>query len=129
MMIQTLLRDRYFRVDLQPRDRLYRIARTEEPFPDLAATTIALTTLETTLRDVSGALLLLDTRDAPARNDGAFEAKIIEHRDRLFGRFARVAILVRTAAGRLQTSRLSRDSKHEVRTFDDEDAALQFLLG
>lgn len=129
-MIRTLHHDRWFRVDLEPRDGLYRIARTTEGFADLATCEAAHRAVESAVAEVpAGAKLMLDVRDAPPRNDPQFERIVGESRDRMFARFARVAILVRTAAGLLHVKRLNQHAGAHVRVFDDEDRAFEWLLG
>ena len=72
-------------------------------------------------------MLLVDLREAPARNDPAFETTVAGYRKRMFADFARIGILVKTAAGKLNVSRHAKDDGHEVTVFHDEDAALAWL--
>ena len=75
-----------------------------------------------------GLKLLLDVREAPARNDEAFEQEITRALQAFMPRFAGPAVLVKSAVGRLQTLRLARergDSPPPI--FGDEEEALQYL--
>jgi hypothetical protein len=72
--------------------------------------------------------LLLDTRDAPMSQDPALEKHIYEVGARLFASFARRAVLVETAAGKLQTARINRSRGQPVPVFDDDEEVLDFLL-
>lgn len=71
--------------------------------------------------------MLVDVRDAPPRNDAAFEAEVLESLRLLAAQFPRRATLVRTAVGKLQTQRLARAREDTVRIFSDEAEALAFL--
>jgi hypothetical protein len=71
--------------------------------------------------------LLADLRRAPPRNDPEFELAFREHVRPLFVGFARTAVLVRTAVGKLQVLRTTREDGNGVTTFDDEEAALAFF--
>jgi hypothetical protein len=70
--------------------------------------------------------VLVDFRGGPpGRNDPEFERATDEVR-RQMARFERVAILVRTAAGKLQALRLSPTSER-LQVFQDEGEARAFL--
>jgi hypothetical protein len=71
--------------------------------------------------------LVVDTRGTLGRNDPDFEKKIFPAFHAFTQRFARVAVLVKTSAGRMQMSRLVRDNELEYRIFDDEDKARAFV--
>jgi hypothetical protein len=129
-VIQTLHQDAWFRLEREPRDDVYRLARSAQPFADLAACEEAYRRAEAALGSPGpSAKLLLDVRDAPPRNDPDFERVVVQRRDPIFARFGRVAVLVRTAVGLLQIQRLNKDAGPNVRAFDDEDKAFDWLLG
>jgi hypothetical protein len=72
--------------------------------------------------------ILVDLRLAPPRNDEAYEATIEGYMDLLIGHFRAYAILVKTAAGRLQVLRLEkRASRPTHAVFHDEAEALAYL--
>lgn len=72
--------------------------------------------------------LLLDVRLAPPRNDPEYEAAIAGYMDRLMRHFRKCALLVKTAAGRLQVMRLEARSKRPAAAvFFDESEALAHL--
>ena len=74
--------------------------------------------------------VLLDLRKGPpGRNDEAFETQSASWRLQLAAECERVAILVRTVAGKLQAQRLSRSDKRggNASVFMDEAEALAFL--
>ena len=71
--------------------------------------------------------LLVDGRAPRGRNDETFERVQNEYRPRLFGRFGRVAALVRTSVGALQVDRYIKDEGESFGVFSEEDDALSFL--
>lgn len=73
-------------------------------------------------------VMLVDVRLAPPRNDPAFEQVVERYHPRLYKGFRRVAVLVKTEAGRLQLTRLLRVILRHGRTFIDEQAAIAYLL-
>jgi hypothetical protein len=71
--------------------------------------------------------LLVDLRRAPARNDPEFERQMPEHRRRLFEGFARRAVLVKTAVGKLHVQRHAQsDGFRDLSVFTDELEARTF---
>ncbi len=57
--------------------------------------------------------LLMDVRQAPAISDPKYEQWYAEVRHRIVDGFARVAVVVRTASGRLQVARLAHQDQHD----------------
>lgn len=128
-MIRRVHEDPWFVVDHNPADKVYRVARTSKPFADLAEAERAYGAFDLAISAVPpGSRLFLDLRDAPPRNDPEFEAAVKRVRDRAFARFAKVAVLVRTAVGKLQVQRMNKGLPPTVGTFDDEDRAFDHLL-
>jgi hypothetical protein len=70
--------------------------------------------------------VLVDLREGGMRNDAEFEKAAAPYQKLLLTGWRRVAVLVKTPAGRLQVERLTRGVA-EVRIFTDEKAALAFL--
>lgn len=73
--------------------------------------------------------LLVDLRDGPLRTDPAFDNSMAQHRKKLLSGFARVAVLVKSALGRLQVQRHNRVDATPAEVFDDETAALAHAMG
>lgn len=73
--------------------------------------------------------LIIDTRDAPGRNDPAFEAAIHRLRAQIEGAFARIVVLVRSAAGALQARRLEAADGGEAVIATEEKEALRIAAG
>jgi hypothetical protein len=73
---------------------------------------------------------LYDVRSAPElRNDPEFEKVVQQRRANLLERSPALAILVATAAGRMQLSRMMRQAKVELGVFDQFDEATNWLVG
>jgi hypothetical protein len=73
-------------------------------------------------------VLLVDTREAVMNNDPAFEKASNRARPSLVRDFRRIAVLVKTAVGALQVGRHIREGGIDSTVFNDEKAALAFLL-
>ncbi len=71
--------------------------------------------------------LLVDTRQARARNDSEFEKVMAPQRRRIQGVFQRVAVLVQSEAGRMQVNRYAREDAALLRAFTVEKEALEWL--
>ena len=71
--------------------------------------------------------LLIDLRDAPPRNDPAFEQSMARHRKAMMRWFGRVAVLVRSAVGKLQVRRHAQDDGIQSLVTQEEDEALRYL--
>lgn len=73
-------------------------------------------------------VLLMDMREAPGRNDDAFERRVAKYRTATVQGFVRVAVLVRSLPGQLQVQRHAReDGLGMVHIFAAEQAALDWL--
>ena len=71
---------------------------------------------------------LVDIRSAPSRrNDAEFERVVEERRKDLLRRSPLLAILVRTASGKMQLTRMARDGGAKLLIFDDFAAAVAAL--
>jgi hypothetical protein len=73
--------------------------------------------------------LLFDVRDAPMNTDESATGPLNQLVAELMQGFPRVAVLVRTAIGKLQTSRMAREQNSPVRVFDNEEAAVAYARG
>jgi hypothetical protein len=71
--------------------------------------------------------LLLDLRDAPPRNDEDFESEATKALARFAPGFKAHAFLVKTAVGRLQATRMTRDRGDTAQVFVTEAEALAHL--
>jgi len=120
----------HFTVTWDGPSRLVTLTRTPTPFATLPEVDPCLTRVNAALADITrtDSAILIDTRQGPVRNDPCFEDAFAPGRKRILAGFARAAVLVRTATGRLQAQRYTRDDRLEgVRIFDDEHLALAYL--
>ncbi len=128
--MKVLYASRFARLELDATGRLVRYTRSAEPFASLDDAM-------NEFREIGGVdaglprselSLLTDIRLVPGRNDDAFETAVASRRNELFGGFRKRATLVRTLVGKLQVQRLNRASILATEVFDDEDAAVAYLL-
>jgi hypothetical protein len=126
--LRELVPGPYFRVLIDDDARVVRIVRTELGFPSLSAIEDTFAEMELALAGVRGAWsLLIDAREGPMRNDPAFEETLAKVRGRIVSRFARTAVLVKSAVGKLQVARYAREDRMSPVVFTDEAEALAHL--
>lgn len=128
--MQVLYESKHARLEIDATRRLLRYTRSAEPFAsmedahrmmrEIAAVDVGLKRSELAL--------LSDIRLAVGRNDEEFEGAVAARRGELFGGFRKRATLVRTLVGKLQVQRLNRASILATEVFDDEAAAIAYLL-
>jgi hypothetical protein len=131
-MRRTLYSDPRLHIFLDEDTSIVSYVRSREPFASMDQ----VRHMHENLREVLAALpagkyaLLVDVREAPPRNDEAFEQETTRSITAAMSRFAKSAILVKSAVGRLQVNRLSKTSARaggELPAFSDEPAARTFL--
>lgn len=117
------------RITFEEGGRLVRIRRTSERFTVEAVrelTRVIERVLPTSRR--SALALLLDLRAAPLQGDDEAERAIAASTSLLLQGFARRAMIVATAVGRLQVGRYVRENGGEIAIFDAEREAIAHLL-
>lgn len=126
-----LLRNDYMRVTLEADGAYFRVQRTTLPLPTIPIVRTVYEEVGAVLTRAgkTGRGVLIDARSAPGRNDPAFEALMAELRPRIYGGFARVAVLLRTSIGRLQSQRYTKQDGAARFVTEDEEAAIGYLLG
>lgn len=118
---------RFFSARLQE-PHVVRLTRTAVPLSaEGAREEIAAVDKLLAQHDRAHSALLVDVREAPMRNDPAFEAQALTLRPASVLRFTHAAILVRTAVGRLQINRLNERDHLDTPVFMDEAEALAHL--
>jgi len=124
-LMVDLLRNKYFAISRVAGSPMIEIRRSSEPFASIEEMQGAFMGVNQALDQAgrSNLSLLVDTRDAPPRNDPDFERSFAPLRVAMLGGFRRVAILVRTTAGRLQAERHVRVDRVDGQVFTDESAA------
>ena len=73
--------------------------------------------------------IVVDMRQARSRNDPSFESAMRGLRDAVEARFARTAVLLGTAVGLLQVTRLAREDGATSLATQSETEALRFARG
>jgi hypothetical protein len=128
--MKTLLADPLLTVTVEEARGLVRYQRTREPMPTLDAMRALHERMFDALRTLplKRFKLLVDVREAPPRNDPAFEREVTRILDVTISKFAGHAVLVKSAVGMLQVQRLERERKASGRAvFADEGDALRYL--
>jgi len=124
---ERFFENQLFRLEHDLDGALLRITRTTAPVDNLDAFSERVAELGRALERTHARVALMDLRGAPGRNDPEFEAASSTWRRLLGARFAKVAVLVRTQAGRLQVQRLGRQEHREPHVFLDENEAIEYL--
>lgn len=126
--MRELARTPHWLVTLDDAARVVRATRTTTPYTGEAELADSMRTLRSQLTPDRARLgLLLDLRQSPFRNDDAFEATVARFRAELFGGWAGIAAVVRTAVGSLQVRRLARQDGSDMHVSADEAEALAYL--
>jgi len=127
--LPEILRTPYFVVRFDAAEKIVRMWRSSEPFPNLESVTQGWLELVAGLDRLgrSGRCLLADLRDGPARNDPAFEQAVLQVVPRVHAGYLRNAILVKLAAGALQIKRHAKSDGIERLITSSEDEALAYL--
>jgi hypothetical protein len=124
----NIYEDDYFRARVD--GDILRLERTAKSYPSMGTMHAANTALAAAILPSRVRRVLLDMRGAPGRNDEQFEHQTATWRQRLVTTADRVAVLVRSFAGKLQSQRLARDEgrvKQAFNVFLDEAEALEYL--
>lgn len=127
----NLLTNAWFEVD-GTGGGMVRVARTDTAFTDAHELERAHREILQVLARLPRAQLgvLVDLRRAPARNDPEFERLMPPYRRGIFEGFARRAVLVMSAVGKLHVQRHARnDGFDDLRAFTDEAEAITFARG
>ncbi|HEX8951041.1 MAG TPA: hypothetical protein VF997_05370 [Polyangia bacterium] len=121
-----ILSNQWFRLTVD--DDVVRITRLAAPPPSPSEMAGLYGELIAALRGSRAKKALVDLRGGPpGRNDPEFERASEDWRKALAENLDRVAILVRTAVGKLHIHRLAREVGRAPAVFMDEAEALAFL--
>ncbi|HEX3596620.1 MAG TPA: cytochrome b5-like heme/steroid binding domain-containing protein, partial [Polyangiaceae bacterium] len=128
--IRRLHESEFWVLEEFPEQHVAVLHRTPMPASSLAALASDNNALLTTLRnDHQNFGLVVDTREAPLRNDEAFEQTMAKLRLELTGRFQRCAVLLDSPLGELQVTRLERDEGRNTLVTRSVSAAFRFAAG
>lgn len=127
--MRTLYVDPFALATWNERANFVQWVRTPTPFPSGKASIDSHLALKAALAPAisAKAALLFDVRMSPLRNDPEFDEIGKQYVDPLVSQFERVAVLVATAMGKLQLSRLKRERLLKIEVFDDEHLARAFV--
>src|SRR5262249_33816934 len=128
--ISRLHESEFWVLDEFPEQHVAVLRRTPLPASSLTALASDNDTLLATLRDDHRDFgLVVDTREAPLRNDEAFEQTMAKLRVELTSRFQRCAVLLDSPLGELQATRLERDEGRNTLVTRSVAAAFRFAAG
>jgi hypothetical protein len=123
----TLYESEFMRADADPDRSILWIRRSALPFPSIDRARSENLAVAQKIQSLSLRFLILDSRQAPGRNDDDFESAMRPVFQSYVSRFERAVMLVQTAIGRLQMQRLSRTSPIPVGVCTNDEEALAFL--
>jgi len=128
--IRRLHESEFWVLDEFPEQQIAVLRRTPLPASSLAALASDNDALLAALRhDHQTFGLVVDTREAPLRNDKAFEQTMERMRTELTVRFQRCAVLLDSPLGELQVNRLERDEGRNTFVTRSVSAAFRFAAG
>jgi fibrillarin-like rRNA methylase len=121
----------FHEVDFLHDGRIVCVRRSERCFENVHELSRERGLLVKMLDDIgrSGRNLLIDSRAAPYSTDDQMQEEFQRFRLEVARGFERVATLVRTKVAILQVQRLCVSQTRAVQPFDDETAAIRYLLG
>ena len=129
---REVVSNEYCRVTYDPSTRIARFIRSSTPIRSLeeAARHFGQAVSLINALGRNKISLILDMREAPSRNDPQFEEAMAEHRRQVARDISRVAVIVKTAVGRLHVQRLGEtDRIKQGIVTTDEDAVEHVLRG
>jgi hypothetical protein len=127
--LRELFRNPYLVLRHDAARKLVVLNRLSLPYASIEDMRAAFTSIEEAMKHVSRprSVLLIDSRQAPARNDPAFEEEFARLRRSYMANFRKIGILVQTAVGVLQASRFSRIDDMDVGVFTEPAEAFAYL--
>jgi hypothetical protein len=130
-LVRELLHTAHFLLVEDPVARIVTRTRTAERFTSLEVLASEYDGVVRALQRVDRSVYahLVDLRQAPSRNDDAFEAAVTHYQAPLYDGFRRVAVIVATAAGRLQLRRFLTEYRADGQVFTDPEEATAYLRG
>ena len=128
--MRNLVTNPHFQLWQTPHPRVLRVYRTYQPFESVDAMRRSFQEVSASLDAIGreGRLLLLDTRDAPPRNEESFEREFGELRRRLLEGFREVACVMASEVGRLHAKRLGDEDGIPMAVFTSEADATEYLV-
>jgi hypothetical protein len=128
-MMGELVSNPYCRVLFTPSSQLVRFIRTEQPIQSIEEANLY---FGQAVRAIDGLgrgrlKLIIDVRNAPLRNDPQYESAMADYRHKLARHIPRVAVIARTAAGRLHAQRLGKEDHIQQAIVATEEEALAHL--
>lgn len=129
MPVTLVYQDDYLSVFHERDGKLIRSVRSSRGYPDVAAMEQSYDRMISLVRSFvhRDSVLLSDVRQAPGRNDPAFERAMEEARQRFYPLFRKRGVLVQSTIGKLHINRLIHTDKLERMVSQDEAELLRYL--
>jgi len=128
--MRLLRESQYWAVHEDSARRIVFLRRTAVAFPSLEVLQSESDAVIAQIRHFHAQFgLVVDLRLAPVRNDPASESAARSLREGVNKAFARVALLLESAVGVLQVTRIGRDDAHSSFATRDEIDAIRFAMG
>ena len=125
--MESIAKTRHWDVAVDSAEKLVRVTRSMVPLGGLDDLQRAHKELLRLIAPYLEYRLLLDVRFGPSRSDPEYEQGLQSLRKQILARFDRVAILVKSAVGKLHATRLTREDGSRAQIFQDEAMALDYL--
>jgi hypothetical protein len=125
--MQILLDYDHFKLEYDEARQIVVIRRSARPFESVSEIPKVFENLIAAVRPYRNKPALSDLRQARGNNDPQVEAALNPMVTKLNSLFPVFAVLVQTAAGKLQLQRLARERGESPVVFTDEAAALAYL--
>jgi len=126
---RALVSNEYCRVVFDPRTQIARFTRTSAPIQSLEQAARhfgeAIAALDALGR--ARIRLIIDSREAPMKNDPQYETAMAEHRRQVARGIPRIAVIVKTAVGRLHAQRLGKEDHLRQAVVGTDEEALEYL--
>jgi hypothetical protein len=132
MVIRVIHEDEFSTVTYDVERRLIVYKRLAKSYPTLEAAAESVRKARERMppgMPLEHHVFLMDVREGPMRSDEGFEQTMRVTGPELSTLFKRSAVLVKTAVGKLQMNRIQKERGGVSTVFDDERAALAYLLG
>lgn len=123
----TLFESEFMRAEVDRERSILWLRRSALPFPSIERARSENLAIAKKSESLSLRFLILDSRQAPGRNDDDFESAMRPVFQSYINRFERAVMLVQTAIGKLQMQRLSRTSPIPIGVCSSDEDALKFL--
>jgi hypothetical protein len=129
MNSRVLLDDQFFTIAYEEETKFLLFTRKSAPLPLGREGLAMMERVERALLpfDPASTAILFDMREAPFQSNESYHQGVTQARQRVESRFKITCVLVKTAVGKLQVSRVAREEGRPPAAFLDEAEARAYL--